>query len=72
MAVRTAILQHMLGIAHFILDHNVVHYYSSQEYIAGNNMDRESVWGTDVEILICAHLQTPIISYSAQFKTWQK
>ena len=55
MAVRTAILQHMLGIAHFILGHHVVHYSSIQEYIACNNMDRESVWGTDIEILTCAH-----------------
>ena len=72
MAVRTAILQHMLGIAHFILGHHVVHYSSIQEYIACNNMDRESVWGTDIEILTCAHLlQTPIISYSVQYNTWQ-
>ena len=70
MAVRTAILQQMIGIAHFILHHHVVRYSSIQEYIARNNMDRESTWGTDIEILTCAHLlQTAIISYSVQFNT---
>ena len=36
-------------------------------------MDRESAWGTDIEMLTLAHLlQTPILSYSAQDRQWSK
>ena len=36
-------------------------------------MDRESTWGTDIEILTFAHLlQTPILSYSAEHSSWQR
>ena len=64
MAVRTAILQHMINVGHFILGHHVLNYSSIQDYIADTNMDRESAWGTDIEMLTLAHLlQTPILSY---------
>ena len=33
MAVRLAILNHMVNIAHFILDHHIVGYTSIQQYI---------------------------------------
>ena len=42
MAVRTAILQHMIDVGHFILGHHVLNYSSIQDYIADTNMDRES------------------------------
>ena len=73
MAVRTAILQHMINIGHFILGHHILNYSSIQEYIAGTNMDRESAWGSEFEILTLAHLlQTPILSYSAHNRHWSK
>ena len=73
MAVRRAILQHIIHIAHFIIGHHVVEYASIQEYIADKNMDQEYAWGTDIEMLILAHLlQTPIMSYSVQHRSWQR
>ena len=73
MAVRRAIIQHMIHIAHFIIGHHVVEYASIQEYIADKNMDQEYAWGTDIEMLILAHLlQTPIMSYSVQHRSWQR
>ena len=47
MAVRRAILQHMIHIAHFIIGHHVVEYASIREYLADRNMDQEYAWGTD-------------------------
>ena len=72
MVIHTAILQHMINIAHFLLGNCIASRYRSvQEYIA-HNMDREFSWGTDVEILALAHLlQTSIISYSVQHRMWQ-
>ena len=63
----------MIRIAHFILDHHIVGYSSIQDYIADKNMDQDSAWGTDIEMLTLAHLlQTPILSYSAQHCEWQR
>ena len=73
MAVRTAILQHMMNVGHFILGHHVLNYSSIQDYIADTNMDRESAWDTDIEMLTLPHLlQTPILSYNAQDRRWSK
>ena len=73
MAVRTAILQHMIDVGHFILGHHVLNYSSIQDYIADTNMDRESAWGTDIEMLTLPHLlQTPILSYNTQDRQWSK
>ena len=61
MAIRTAILEHMINVAHFILDHHIQGYSSIQDYIRCNDMDQEFTWGTDIEILTLAHLlETPI------------
>ena len=70
MAVRTAILEHMTNIGHFILNHHILGYFSIQEYISHKNMDRESAWGTDIEILTLA--QTAIMSYSVEHRSWQR
>ena len=75
----TAYLEHFhtlslgLNIAHLILDHHVLGYSSIQDYIADKNMDQDSAWGTDIEMLTLAHLlQTPILSYGAQLGEWQR
>ena len=69
MAICTAILEHMIDIAHLILDYHILGYSSIEEY---NEMDSEFAWGTDIEILTLAHLlETPVISYSKQHSTWQ-
>ena len=57
MAIRTAILDHMIDIAHLILDHHIQGYSSIQDYITYSNMDREFAWGTNIEILTLAHLR---------------
>ena len=63
MAIRTAILEHMIDIADLILDHSI------QDYIRCNDMDQEFTWSTDIEILTLAHtLETPILSYDVQTK----
>ena len=72
MAVRLAILSHMINIAHFILDHHILGYNSIQEYITSKRMDQDSAWGTDIEMLTLAHLlNTPILSYSVEHGSWQ-
>ena len=58
MAVRTAILQHMINVGHFILGRHVLNYSSIQDYIADTNMGRESAWGTDIEMLTLSTLTT--------------
>ena len=73
MAVRLAILNHMVNIAHFILDRHILGYTSIQQYITAKKMDQGSAWGTDVEMLTLAHLlNTSILSYSVQHGSWQR
>ena len=43
--IRTAILEHMIDIAHLILDHHIQGYSTIQEYIRHNIMDNEFAWG---------------------------
>ena len=70
MAVRHAILQHMINIAHFLLGHHLVGHTSIQSYIAGSGI---AAWGTDIEMLTLSHLlNTPILSYSQQHGAWQR
>ena len=73
MAIRTAILEHMIDIAYLILDHHVQGYSSIQkDYIRYTKyMDQEFTWGTDIKILTLAHLlETPILSYDMQTTAW--
>ena len=73
MAVRLAILSHMINIAHFILDHHILGYNSIQQYITSKRMDQDSAWGTDIEMLTLAHLlNIPILSYSVEHGSWQR
>ena len=68
MVVCAAILNQMMGIAHFLLDQHMSGCSSVQQYIS---MDRESAWGIDIEILTLVHLlQTSIPSYDTQYSTW--
>lgn len=75
MAVRGAILNHMVSIAHFLLFAHMIGYgYSSiQEYIRATNMDRPYTWGTDIEIFTLAHLlQTPTLTYVKDRGSWER
>ena len=59
MAVRIAILNHMIDIAHFLLGHHIPPQYSSvQDYIQDKGMDQPHIWGTEIEMFTLAHLIT--------------
>ena len=69
MAVRAAILKHMKKktVARRLLPFHLVEYSSIKEYIRTKNMDKASVWGTDIEIHL---LQTPIHLYLTERAKW--
>ena len=68
MAVRQAILDHMVRTAHLLLfQHTRSSHTSVQSYIASSEMDHFGIWGTETEILALAHmLQTDIYSYNTE------
>ena len=47
MAVRNAILDHIVTIAHFLLGQ--LNYDGIQTYIVASGMDEEYTWGTNVD-----------------------
>ena len=74
MAVRKAILDHMVHIAHLLLFRHIPNRISNiQQYITETGMDKESTWGTNIEILTLAHLlPTCVFSYNVQHHNWQR
>ena len=70
MLVRLLVCNHMYSILHLLLPH--IHPHTSVEaYIAHMNMERDYIWGTDVEIFTFANLcQTNVYVYSIQQKCW--
>ena len=74
MAVREAILDHMVRTAHLLLFQHIRSSHTSiQSYIASRKMDKSGIWGTEMEILALAHmLQTDIYSYSTNDHKWHK
>ena len=74
MAVRQAILDHMVRTAHLLLFQHIRSSHTSvQSYIASRKMDKSGIWGTETEILALAHmLQTDIYSYSTNDHKWHK
>ena len=48
MAVRGAVLYHMIDDAQYFLSHHLTGFHSVQSYIASTGMDREGTWGTDI------------------------
>ena len=68
MAVRKAILNHMVEIAHLLYAHhyNLFAGYSSvQQYIEKSRMGENATWGSDIEIITLSHLlNTCIFTYS--------
>ena len=76
MAVRQAILNHMIETSHLLYAH---HYdlfrgYSSvQEYIEHTRMDEDATWGTDIEIMTLSHLlNTCIFTYNTHDQNWYR
>ena len=71
MAICTALWEHMIDIAHFILDHHIQGYSSIQNYIRCNDIDQKFTWGADIEIFTLAHIsETRILSYDVQTRAW--
>ena len=68
MAVRQAILDHMVRTAHLLLFQHIRSSHTSvQSYIASSRMDVCGIWGTETEMLTLAHmLQTDIYSYNTE------
>ena len=70
MAIRCAILRHMVDIAHLLLGPHIT-FHSVDEYVQAESMDKDGAWGSEVEIMTLAHLlQTPVYSYDVQSQTW--
>ena len=74
MAVRQAILDHMVRTAHLLLFQHIRSSHTSvQSYIASSRLDYFGIWGTETEMLARAHmLQTDIYSYSTEDHKWHK
>ena len=73
MHIRTAITNHMVGIAHHLLDHYILDYDSIQAYQQATCVNKASSWGTEIEILTLAHLlQTSMFSYSTVDCQWHR
>ena len=74
MAVRQAILDHMVRTAHLLLFQHIRSSHTSvQSYIDDNEMSEFGIWGTETELLTLAHmLQTDIYSYSTDDHKWHK
>ena len=72
MAVRIAILNHMIDIAHFLLGHHIPPQYSSvQDYIQDKGMDQPHMWGTEIDMFTLAHLlQTCVFIYNTDDLNW--
>ena len=74
MAVRQAILDHMVRTAHLLLFQHIRSSHTSvQSYIDDNEMSEFGIWGTETDMLALAHmLQTDIYSYNTEDHKWHK
>ena len=72
MAVRHAILDHMVRTAHLLLFQHIRSSHTSvQSYIASSRMDYFGIWGTEMEMLALAHM-LQMYSYSTEDYKWHK
>ena len=65
LAVRHAVLDHMINNAQFFLGHHLTGYNSVQSYIASTGMDQDGTWGTYIEMLTLAPDTCPLIQPAA-------
>ena len=76
--IRAKIVHHMSDIASLMLGHIKSHSgfndcQSVDEYVQKSKMDKDSTWGTDLEILCFAHLtKTCVFSYSKESGNWNR
>ena len=76
LAVRTAIVQHMVEIAQLLFAHRhdlLAGYTSVQDYVQHTGMSENTVWGGDIEIWVLAHLlKTCIFTYNTTDRNWYR
>lgn len=71
MAVRGAIVRHMVEIGDLLLDKHVLGHNSMNAYIDKERMDKENTWGTLTEILTLSHMMnTCIFTYCTETENW--
>ena len=70
MAVRTAIVDHMVNISNLLLGAHV-QQNSIQAYIQDSRMSLDRTWGTDIEIFTFTNLcQVNVYVYDTQYGNW--
>ena len=70
LALRSAIINHMHSIQHHLIGSHIAHK-SVNAYIHSTRMDQSKTWGTDVEILVLAHLlETNIYTFHSGTARW--
>ena len=67
--VRTKICDHLVTIAHFMLEHHLPSRFTSiDQYFEETHMNRNYVWGSEIEMLTFAHLtNTNVFSYDTEY-----
>ena len=65
--VREALLNHLARIEDMMIGHHIGEYSSIVEYIRGTNMDRNGMWGTDIELITASHMLSTSLS---MYGTW--
>ena len=72
--LRTAIVRHMFDIEHLLVNNaGTFDRTSVSEYLSVSNMDKDKMWGTDVEIFTLSHLlSTNVFSWSTTWGSWQR
>ena len=70
--VRTKICDHLFSIAHFMLEHYIPSELTSiDQYFEVTRMNRDMVWGTEIEMLTFAYLtNTNVYSYRTDLDQW--
>ena len=71
LAIRRAILRHMVDIAHLLLGGHLTNYDSVDEYVQATGMDKDRTWGTEGDMMTLPHLlQTPLYAYNVPRQQW--
>ena len=61
--VREALLNHLVSIEDMMIGHHVSGEYSGVvEYIRVTNVDRNAMWGTDIELITASHMLNTTLS----------
>ena len=69
--MRCCIVEHLRSVGHRLL-RNFINEATVEEYISNRRIDQTGAWGTDVEMIVLAHLvQANVYSYDVNLcKYW--